>query len=129
MTRDLPTGTLVKRSIWETLRRPAIVASELGAVCVTKGRTVLDDPPQLARLDVGCLPNPSAELVIAYCIGTYHDELRLTDGLGVDGIGLRLGLTDDDQLATDFNMQISVGHGSKNVLPPRSHRPRGRMLA
>jgi hypothetical protein len=84
-------------------------------------RTILYDPPQLARLVVGGLPKLRAELVILCCIGTYQDKRWLIDRLGVDGIELRPGLTDEDKLASDFNAQIS--HGSL-IIEPRIRKPR-----
>jgi len=68
----------------------------------------LHDPPQLSRLIVGGLPKLGAQLVMLHRVGTYQDELWLAGGLGVDGIELRPGLTDEDQFATSSHTIQSI---------------------
>jgi hypothetical protein len=46
---------------------------------------LLNNPTQLARLVVRCLPRLSQKIVVAPW-GALHDELRLLTGLVVDGV-------------------------------------------
>jgi hypothetical protein len=62
--------------------------------------------PSSRAFIVGGLPKLGAQLVILHRVGNYQDELWLAGGLGVDGIELRPGLTDEDQFATDFNIKV-----------------------
>src|SRR6516165_3842148 len=88
----------------------------------------LHDPPQLSRLIVGGLPKLGAQLVMLHRVGTYQDELWLAGGLGVDGIELRPGLTDEDQFATDFNIKVRHRNTCHRHPTGNSVRPRAALL-
>ena len=60
-----------------------------------------NNPSQLARLVVGCLPSASQKLVVVGISATPQDKLRLIGGFEIDRIEVRPG--DDDVVVLDHH--------------------------
>jgi hypothetical protein len=74
---------------------------------------VLYDPPQLARLVVGCLPRASKHHIVVGLRAALEDELRLIGRLVVDGAEI---------IAWQRNDEFPFSHYARNFRSPPIHR-------
>src|SRR6476659_3988385 len=70
----------------------------------------LSDPPQLARLVVGCLPSPRKYYIVVGRRAALENELRLSSRFVVDGAEAGGKFGDDDQVTTRFGLEVIIAH-------------------
>src|SRR6476646_11651531 len=72
----------------------------------------LHDPPQLARLVVGCLPSPRKHYIVIGRRAALENELRLSSGFVVDGA---------EVVGGKRHNKLSLPHDTPNFRSPPIH--------